>query len=58
MVAGVVRARSSAEVLASPIETAVDLHVNDLADRLGIPSDTPPTPETGRAITSRLRFAT
>ncbi|MFF2409592.1 hypothetical protein [Streptomyces sp. NPDC058092] len=55
VVAGVVRARSSAEVLAGLIETAVDLHVNDLAHRLGTPAGAPPTVETGRAITSRLQ---
>ncbi|GAA2882619.1 hypothetical protein [Streptomyces mexicanus] len=49
-----VRAFAAADVLADLIETACDLYLNDLADRLGIPTTTP-APETGHAITGRLR---
>ncbi|MFF3958536.1 hypothetical protein ACFYY1_35770 [Streptomyces sp. NPDC001890] len=49
-----VRAFAAADVLADLIETACDLHLNDLADRLGIPTTTP-APDTGQAITGRLR---
>ncbi|MFF4508995.1 hypothetical protein [Streptomyces sp. NPDC001401] len=47
------RARATANVLADLIETAADVHITNLADRLGIPA-TPPTADTGHAITARL----
>ncbi|MER5601096.1 hypothetical protein [Streptomyces sp. NPDC002265] len=50
----VLRARAAANVLADLVEAAVDLHLNDLAERLGIPA-TPHTVDVGHAITERLR---
>ncbi|CAN3985933.1 hypothetical protein [Kitasatospora purpeofusca] len=50
----VFRARAAANVLADLVETAVDLHLNDLAERLGIPA-TLQTADAGHAITERLR---
>lgn len=47
------RARAAADVLADLIETAADLRITDLADRLGIPA-APPTADTGHAISARL----
>lgn len=47
-------ARSSARILAELIDTAIDLHTADLAAKLGIPTATPPTAETGQAITRIL----
>jgi hypothetical protein len=44
-------------VLADLIETATDLHTADLAEKLGIPTDTEPA-ATGRAITARLSTTT
>lgn len=52
--AAVVRARSSAVVLADLIDTAIDLHTADLAARLGVPASLPLTAETGKAITRAL----
>ena len=52
----VLRARDTADVLASLIETAADLHATDLAVRLRIPA-TAVAAQTGREITARLRTA-
>ncbi|MFE9173194.1 hypothetical protein ACFYNZ_27655 [Streptomyces kebangsaanensis] len=49
-----VRARTAAHVLADLIDTATDLHLVDLADRLGIPAATLPIPDLGHSITQRL----
>lgn len=46
-------ARTSAGILADLIDTAVDLHLGDLAEKLAVPH-TPPTPDVGRDITARL----
>ncbi|MER7693830.1 hypothetical protein [Streptomyces sp. NPDC097610] len=48
------RAHAAADVLADLIETACDLHLNDLAKRLGLPT-TQDTASIGHAITARLR---
>jgi hypothetical protein len=53
-VSAVSRARTAAAELADLIETAADLHLADLASRLGIPAISTPV-ETGHAITTRLR---
>ncbi|KAK1179711.1 hypothetical protein B7755_017110 [Streptomyces sp. NBS 14/10] len=50
----VFRARAAANVLADLVETAADLHLHDLAERLAIPA-TPQTVDAGHAITERLR---
>lgn len=52
---GWVQARAAAQVLAELIETAMDLHLSDLAERLGIPVDKPLTSSTGEAVTRLLR---
>lgn len=55
----VVRARAAATVLADLIDTAVDLHVVELAEKLHADVDVagPPSPEIGPAITRRLTRA-
>ncbi|MEH0532777.1 hypothetical protein QBA75_39740 [Streptomyces stelliscabiei] len=50
----VARARSAADVLADLIDTATDLHLFDLAGKLGVPAETLSIRETGNAITQRL----
>lgn len=49
--AATVKARAAAQVLADLVDTAVDLHLAELADRL---LKTPPTPDTGEALKKRL----
>jgi hypothetical protein len=49
------RARSAAEVLASLLETAADLHIADLAERLGMDRGAAWTPQAGQELSSRLR---
>ncbi|MFB8179600.1 hypothetical protein ACFC8N_26965 [Streptomyces sp. NPDC055966] len=49
-----VRAHAAADVLAGLIETACDLHLGDLAERLRLPATSDTTP-IGHAITARLR---
>lgn len=51
------RARLTTGTLTDLIETAVDLHTLDLAERLRIPAPSPATVDTGRAITQYLRKA-
>ncbi|MGW2543946.1 hypothetical protein ACWC5I_24485 [Kitasatospora sp. NPDC001574] len=51
------RARTAAGVLADLVDTAADLHLVDLAGRLGIPAETLSALETGRAVTRRLTRA-
>jgi hypothetical protein len=53
-VAAATRARSSANLLAELVETAVDLHLTKLAGRLEIPDGTPLTKLTGAAVSRRL----
>ncbi|MDT0268671.1 hypothetical protein RM844_20505 [Streptomyces sp. DSM 44915] len=49
------RARDTADLLATLVETAVDLHLTDLAERLGAGAGEDPSPtELGRAVTQRL----
>jgi len=55
--AAVIRARVASAVVSDLIETAADLHITDLADRLGVATNVPAL-EAGRAITSRLRGST
>lgn len=50
----VVRSHAAAAVLADLIDTAVDLHVVDLAEKLHLDAAGPPSPETGPAIARRL----
>ncbi|WP_327359970.1 hypothetical protein [Streptomyces sp. NBC_01296] len=54
VVVAAARARTAANVLADLIDTASDLHLVDLAGRLGIPAATLSALEIGRAITQRL----
>ncbi|MGW4380124.1 hypothetical protein [Kitasatospora sp. NPDC004531] len=49
-----VRARTAAEVLADLIDTATDLHLADLAARLGVPTEARSPAEIGHAVTQRL----
>ena len=49
-----VKACSAAGLLSDLIDTAVDLHLLDLAQRLHIPTSVSPTAELGKAITLRL----
>ena len=51
---GWMRARGSANILAKLVESAIDLHLSDLADKLGVPTDPPVTADAGRAITDIL----
>ena len=52
------RARASVGVLADLIETAADLHANDLATTLGLPLPGCASPaELGQSITRRLQAA-
>ena len=55
VIAGWLRSRAAASVLADLIETAADLHTSDLAVKLGIMASTPVTAQTGRDITRLLR---
>ncbi len=55
MTYGWVQSRTAAHVLADLIETAMDLHLGDLAERLGVPADRPLTSVTGEAVTRLLR---
>ncbi|NUP49735.1 MAG: hypothetical protein HOW97_20860 [Catenulispora sp.] len=50
----VVRSHAAAAVLADLIDTAVDLHVADLAGKLHVDVAGPASPETGPAIARRL----
>lgn len=52
--AGWARGRAAADILADLIETTADLHLRDLAERLGVPLEHGLTPVAGRTITSRL----
>ncbi|MFF2186004.1 hypothetical protein [Streptomyces sp. NPDC058155] len=54
LVTAVARARGAAAVFASLVETAVDLHLTDLADQLGVRPDTDELTELGRAVGRRL----
>lgn len=54
LVTAVARARGAAAVLASLVEAAVDLHLTDLADQLGVRPDTDELTELGRAVGRRL----
>ncbi|MFD5728313.1 hypothetical protein ACFWMT_19780 [Streptomyces sp. NPDC058368] len=56
VVIAMLRAPAGADSLAELIETAADLCVTDLADRLGIPA-APSTADIGRAIGARLHPA-
>jgi len=53
-VTATVRARAAAALLADLIDTAVDLHLTDLADALHVPTEKPPDRATGEAIGRRL----
>ena len=57
LVAGWLRARATARVLADLMATAADLYTSDLAAKLGIPTSMPLTPAAGRTITNILRNA-
>lgn len=49
------RARVAASLLATLVETAVDLHLTDLAERLGVRGgEDTPAGELGRAVARRL----
>jgi hypothetical protein len=54
-IAGWIRGRSSANVLAELIETTVDLHGRTLATHLGMTCSGPLNPDTGYEITAYLR---
>ncbi|MET9557654.1 hypothetical protein [Streptomyces sp. NPDC006645] len=54
LITAVARARAAAAVLASLVEAAVDLHLTDLADQLGVQPDTDNLTDLGRALTHRL----
>ncbi|AQU67369.1 hypothetical protein [Streptomyces niveus] len=54
LVTAVARARGAAAVLASLVEAAVDLHLTDLADQLGVRPDSDELTELGRAVGRRL----
>ncbi|MFC8077578.1 hypothetical protein ACFUN8_18825 [Streptomyces sp. NPDC057307] len=54
LLTAVARARGAAAVLASLVEAAVDLHLTDLADQLGVRPDSEQLTELGRAVGRRL----
>ncbi|MFE1949456.1 hypothetical protein ACFW9D_03195 [Streptomyces sp. NPDC059524] len=54
VVVAVLRAPAGADTLATLVETAADLCVSELADRLGVPAASSAA-DTGREITARLR---
>lgn len=54
LTAGEVRNRSAASALTDLIDTSVDLHTADLADKLGVPVTKPLTRNTGRQIMNAL----
>ncbi|GAA2619625.1 hypothetical protein [Streptomyces vastus] len=53
--AGWVRSRATAGVLADLVETAVDLHAAELAERLGVTADGTFSTDKGRTVTALLR---
>ncbi|MFC0041819.1 hypothetical protein [Actinomadura rayongensis] len=48
------KARTAADTVAVLVETTVDLHLRDLADRLGLAAGEPVTARTGALIAARL----
>ncbi|MET9618602.1 hypothetical protein [Kitasatospora indigofera] len=53
-VAAAMKARTAADLLGDLVDTATDLHLTELSDRLAAAAPDRPTPETGGAITRRL----
>lgn len=57
MLVASMKARAGVNLLADLIDTAVDLHLTDLADKLHAPHTTPANSDTGLAIGRRLTVA-